>query len=170
MKGICVLGSTGSIGINTLDVIARHPDLYRVVSLTAHKNIEELFKQCLAHKPDFAVVVDRTQADILKQRLKDSSTLNVAVLSGIQALEEVVQLPQVDSVMAAIVGAAGLIPTLAAARAGKCVLLANKEALVMSGILFMEAVTHQARNCYPSTANIMRFFNACLQTIKPGAL
>ena len=164
MKGICVLGSTGSIGISTLDVVARHPDRYRVVALTAHKNAEELFKQCLFHKPDYAVIVDSTQAQILKQRLKDSSPLNITVLSGTQALEEVVKLPEVDSVMAAIVGAAGLIPTLAAARAGKCVLLANKEALVMSGILFMEAVTRSGAHLLPIDSE----HNAIFQCMPPN--
>jgi len=149
VKGICVLGSTGSIGISTLDVIARHPDRYRVVALTAHKNAEELFRQCLVHKPDYAVVVDSKQAQILNQRLKDSSIFNVTVLSESPALEEVVQLSEVDSVMAAIVGAAGLMPTLAAARAGKTILLANKEALVMSGILFMEAITRSGAQLLP---------------------
>ena len=164
MKGICVLGSTGSIGISTLDVVARHPEYYRAVVLTANKNIEELFKQCLVHNPDFAVVVDKTQADILKQRLKDSSALNVTVLSGARALEEVAQLPQVDSVMAAIVGAAGLIPTLAAANAGKCVLLANKEALVMSGILFMEAVSRSGALLLPIDSE----HNAIFQCMPPN--
>jgi 1-deoxy-D-xylulose-5-phosphate reductoisomerase len=149
MKSICVLGSTGSIGVSTLDVVARHPDRYKVTALTANRNIDALFDQCIQHKPDYAVMVDTDCAGVLEQRLKESATPHVQVLAGAKALEEVASLPEIDSVMAAIVGAAGLLSTLAAAHAGKCVLLANKEALVMSGQLLMNAITHSGAQLLP---------------------
>jgi 1-deoxy-D-xylulose-5-phosphate reductoisomerase len=149
MKGICVLGSTGSIGVSTLDVVARHPDQYRVVALTANNNIDRLFEQCLQFRPGYAVMIDPAPAADLRKRLADAAVNTIEVLSGAEALEHVSVLPEVDSVMAAIVGAAGLLPTLAAARAGKTVLLANKEALVMSGPLFMEAVAKAGANLLP---------------------
>ncbi len=148
MKGICVLGSTGSIGVSTLDVAGRHPDRYRVVALTANNNIDRLFEQCQRFSPRYAVMIDDQPAAELRQRLADAG-VRTEVLSGVRALEEVCVLPEVDSVMAAIVGAAGLLPTLAAARAGKTVLLANKEALVMSGPLFMEAVREHNADLLP---------------------
>lgn len=138
MKGICVLGSTGSIGVSTLDVVGRHPGSYRVVALTANHNLDLLYEQCLRFAPAYAVMVEEPLAVELRQRL--AGQVATQVLSGVEALEEVAALPEVDAVMAAIVGAAGLKPTLAAARAGKTVLLANKEALVMSGPLFMAEV------------------------------
>jgi 1-deoxy-D-xylulose-5-phosphate reductoisomerase len=149
MKGICVLGSTGSIGVNTLDVVGRHPDRYRVVALTANNNLDRLFEQCLAHKPSYAVILDEAKALELRQRLKDAGLAGTTVLTGGAALEEVVRLPEVDSVMAAIVGAAGLLPTLSAAKAGKTVLLANKEALVMSGAIFMREVVQSGAELLP---------------------
>ena len=148
MKGICVLGSTGSIGVSTLDVAGRHPDRYRVVALTANNNIDRLFEQCQRFSPRYAVMIDDQPAAELRQRLADAG-VRTEVLSGVLALEDVSVLPEVDSVMAAIVGAAGLLPTLAAARAGKTVLLANKEALVMSGPLFMEAVREHNADLLP---------------------
>ncbi len=141
MKGICILGSTGSIGVSTLDVVGRHPGLYRVVALTANKNGDLLFEQCQRHHPEYAVLLDPAQAENFAERLRAAGVTGTKVLTGTDALQEVASLPQVDSVMAAIVGAAGLLPTLAAAKAGKHVLLANKEALVMSGPLFMQEVT-----------------------------
>lgn len=143
-KGITILGATGTIGVNTLDVIARHPDRYRVVALTANTGVDKLFEQCLAFKPEYAAMRDADSAEQLQQKL-NSAACEVQVLSGIEGLEQVASLPQTDYVMAAIVGAAGLLPTLAAARAGKRLLLANKEALVMSGDLFMAEIrNHQA--------------------------
>jgi len=142
--GVTVLGATGSIGVNTLDVIARHPERYRVVALSANTDAERLFEQCVAHRPAYAVLAKDDAAQRLAQRLR-SQGLATQVLVGIAGLEQVAALPQVDCVMAAIVGAAGLVPTLAAVRAGKRVLLANKEALVMAGALFMDEVRrHQA--------------------------
>jgi 1-deoxy-D-xylulose-5-phosphate reductoisomerase len=137
--GITILGATGSIGVNTLDVVARYPDRFRVVALTAHTDIDTLAAQCEQFLPQYAVMADPAAAGQLEQRLGESAP-DVRVLAGSAALVEVAGLPEVDYVMAAIVGAAGLMPSLEAARKGKHVLLANKEALVMSGALFMQAV------------------------------
>jgi 1-deoxy-D-xylulose-5-phosphate reductoisomerase len=147
MKGICVLGSTGSIGVSTLDVVGRHPGSYRVVALTANHNLDLLYEQCLRFAPAYAAMIEEPLAAALRQRL--AGQVATQVLSGVDALEEVAALPEVDSVMAAIVGAAGLKPTLAAARAGKSVLLANKEALVMSGPLFMAEVVKAGAELLP---------------------
>ncbi|OOG27175.1 1-deoxy-D-xylulose-5-phosphate reductoisomerase [Thioalkalivibrio denitrificans] len=137
--GVTILGSTGTIGVNTLDVLARHPERFRVVALTAHGNVERLAEQCRHFRPDYAVMVSDDGAERLEQRLSGSG-LPTRVLGGAEALVNVVEMEATRYVMAGIVGAAGLLPTLAAARAGKRVMLANKEALVMSGPLFMEAV------------------------------
>jgi 1-deoxy-D-xylulose-5-phosphate reductoisomerase len=149
MKGICILGSTGSIGVSTLDVIARHPEHYRVVALTANNNLDRLFEQCQTHRPAYVVLLDQDKTDVFTLRLKSAGLSGIEVLCGAEALEHVASLPEVDSVMAAIVGAAGLLPTLAAARAGKTVLLANKEALVMSGSLFMQEVARSGAQLLP---------------------
>ena len=149
MKGICILGSTGSIGVSTLDVVARHPDQYNVIALTAHTNIEVLFEQCLRFQPDYAVVVDEAHAQLFIKKIENTAVKNLTVLSGSPALEKVARLEKVDSVMAAIVGAAGLLPTLAAAEKGKTILLANKEALVMSGDIFMQAVEKSGATLLP---------------------
>jgi len=143
---VCVLGSTGSIGVNTLDVMARHPDRYELFALTAHSRVDELAAQCLAWRPRFAVLPDAERAGLLRQQLEGSG---VTVLSGAAALEEVAAHPEVDAVMAAIVGAAGLAPCLAAARAGKRLMLANKEALVVGGALFMAAVEEGGATLLP---------------------
>ena len=139
MKGVTILGSTGSIGVNTLNVIARHRDRYRVIALAANNNVKALAEQCLAWNPPYAVMADADCAMEL-DNLLHTRGLDIEVLSGCAGLEKVARLAETDYVMAAIVGAAGLLPTLAAAQAGKRVLLANKEALVMSGRLFMDAV------------------------------
>lgn len=149
MKGICILGSTGSIGVSTLDVVARHPDHYKVIALTANTNIDVLFEQCQRFQPEYAVVVDETKAPLFIEKIKNSNIKNLTILSGSQALEEVARLETVDSVMAAIVGAAGLLPTLAAAKMGKTILLANKEALVMSGDIFMQTVEKSGATLLP---------------------
>ena len=148
MKGITVLGATGSIGVSTLDVLARHPLRYRVVALTANRQVERLLEQCLAHRPRYAVMVDEAAAERLAAGLRDKGC-DTEVLSGVDGLEKVASLQEVDYVMAAIVGAAGLPPTLAAARHGKRVLLANKEALVMSGRLFMDEVRKHGAELLP---------------------
>lgn len=136
---ITVLGATGSVGISTLDVIARHPDLYQVFALTGFTRLSELLALCVLHKPRFAVVPTPEAARSLQVDLV-SAALDTRVLVGEGGLCEVSVHPEVDAVLAAIVGGAGLRPTLAAVEAGKKVLLANKEALVMSGALFMQAV------------------------------
>ena len=139
MIGVTILGATGSIGVSTLDVLARHPDRYRVVALSARSSVDALFKQCLAHHPRYAVMAESDAAEQLRVRLKNDAP-DIEVLAGQAGLETIAALPETDTVMAAIVGAAGLLPTLAAVRAGKRVLLANKEALVMAGKLFMDEV------------------------------
>ena len=146
--GVAILGSTGSIGVNTLDVVARHPDRFRVVALTAHRSVEPLLQQCLQHRPDCAVLADPQAADQLAQRLRAVGQ-EIEVLAGPAGLERVAALPEAAYVMAAIVGAAGLLPTLAAVRAGKRVLLANKEALVMAGPLFMAEARAQGAELLP---------------------
>ena len=133
---LVILGATGSIGVSTLDVVARHPDRFEVVALTGHRQVDVLAAQCRQFLPAYAVVGSATAAQQLAGLLKEAG-VRTEVLYGADALVEVASLPEVDAVMAAIVGAAGLPPTLAAARAGKRVLLANKEALVMAGAVFM---------------------------------
>jgi len=139
VQRITVLGSTGSIGVNTLDVLARHPDQFSVFALSGHSRIDVLFSQCLAHQPQFAVATDPLAATELQSRLAAAGS-HTRVLLGHEALDEVAAHPDVDMVMAAIVGAAGLSSCIAAARAGKRLLLANKEALVVGGSFFMDAV------------------------------
>jgi len=142
--GVTILGSTGSIGLSTLDVIQRHSGRFHVVALTAKSQVNRLFEQCKQFRPEFAVMLDQTAAQQLEDVIKNSG-LTTTVLSGVQGLEHVAQCKQAQYVVAAIVGAAGLRPTLAAAKTGKRILLANKEALVMAGRLFMdEVVKNQA--------------------------
>lgn len=136
---VSVLGGTGSIGLSTLDVIARHPQRYEVFAISGFSRLTELQALCIRHRPRFAVVPDASAARVLQDALI-SAGLDTRVLSGEAGLCEIAAHPDVDAVMAAIVGAAGLRPTLAAVEAGKRVLLANKEALVMSGALFIQAV------------------------------
>jgi 1-deoxy-D-xylulose-5-phosphate reductoisomerase len=138
MKNVAILGSTGSIGVSTLDVIARHPDRFRAFALAAHSRVDELAVQCERFGPRFAVI-DTPHAEALRATLKQRG-VSTEVLAGPDAIEKIAAHAEVDTVMAAIVGAAGLPGSLAAARAGKSVLLANKEALVMAGRLFMDAI------------------------------
>jgi 1-deoxy-D-xylulose-5-phosphate reductoisomerase len=139
IKNISVLGATGSIGLNTLDVISRHPDRFRAFALSAATKVNELAALCEKFSPRFAVMTDPDAAEKLRAQLRQTSP-SIEVLSGSDALEKIAAHEDVDGVMAAIVGAAGLKSSLAAAKAGKTVLLANKEALVMSGGIFMKAV------------------------------
>ncbi|MEG0862668.1 MAG: 1-deoxy-D-xylulose-5-phosphate reductoisomerase [Pseudomonas sp.] len=139
VQRITVLGATGSIGLSTLDVIARHPERYQVFALSGYSRLQELLALCLRHSPVFAVVPSAEAAQQLREQLAAAGS-RTEVLEGEEGLCQVAASPEVDAVMAAIVGAAGLRPTLAAVEAGKKVLLANKEALVMSGALFMQAV------------------------------
>jgi 1-deoxy-D-xylulose-5-phosphate reductoisomerase len=159
MQQITVLGSTGSIGTSTLDVVARHPDKFRIVALTANSQADLLFRQCQQFKPRYAVLLDDTAAIQLRQRVREAG-LSTEVLSGVDALEQVVALPEVDAVMAAIVGAAGLRPTLAAAHAGKKILLANKETLVMAGNVFMDAVRASGSMLLPIDSEHNAIFQA----------
>jgi 1-deoxy-D-xylulose-5-phosphate reductoisomerase len=138
IQKVTILGSTGTVGVSTLDVIARHPDRFQIVALTAHSQSELLFSQCVHHRPRYAVIAGARAAEALGGRLR-SCGVDTEVLSGTQALAHVASLPEVDTVMAAIVGIAGLKPTFAAASAGKKVLLANKEALVTAGPVLMSA-------------------------------
>ena len=138
-RQVVILGSTGSVGSSTLEVIARHPGRFKVVALTAHRQIDALFDQCIAFQPQYAVVGEARSAEQLLAKLRAAGSAT-EVLYGEQALEQVAALPQADTVMAAIVGIAGLRATFAAVQAGKRVLLANKEALVTAGPVFMNAV------------------------------
>lgn len=150
MINVAILGSTGSIGTSTLDVIFRQSERFNAFALTANSNVERLYEQCLQFLPEIAVMVDEASASELEQKLKKNSTTNhITVFSGNQALDDVASNKQVDYVMAAIVGAAGLSSSLAAARSGKRILLANKESLVMSGALFMKAVKDNGATLLP---------------------
>ena len=144
---VSVLGSTGSIGVNTLDVIARHPASYRVYGLAANTAVDTMLAQCLQHQPAVAVMADAAAADDLRQRLPAES--GIEVMQGEAGLQHIASAPEVDSVMAAIVGSAGLRSTLAAAQAGKKLLLANKESLVMGGHLLMQAVRQSGAQLLP---------------------
>ena len=159
---LTVLGASGSIGASTLDVVARNAPAFDVIALTAHTRIDLLAAQCEQHNPVYAVVDDPADAARLATRLA-ASGLRTQVLAGPQALAQVAALPEVDTVMAAIVGVAGLAPTLAAVRAGKRVLLANKEALVMAGALFMEELRGAGATLLPIDSE----HNAIFQSL-PG--
>ncbi|MBI5921212.1 MAG: 1-deoxy-D-xylulose-5-phosphate reductoisomerase [Betaproteobacteria bacterium] len=147
-QGLAILGATGSIGQSTLDVVSQHPDRFEVIVLTANSRLAELSRLCLRHRPRYAVVGSPEDALKLEKALR-AAGLATEVLAGPEALAQVAALAEVDSVMAAIVGAAGLAPTLAAVRAGKRVLLANKEALVMAGALFMAEVRRGGATLLP---------------------
>jgi 1-deoxy-D-xylulose-5-phosphate reductoisomerase len=159
IQGITILGATGSIGQSTLAVVRRHPDRYRVVALTAHRQVERLVADCLEFKPLLAVVGDAATADVVATRLSEQG-IRTEVAWGEQALVQSATLPGVDMVMAAIVGAAGLAPTLAAAQAGRRVLLANKEVLVMAGELFMHAVREHGATLLPVDSEHNAIFQA----------
>jgi 1-deoxy-D-xylulose-5-phosphate reductoisomerase len=144
MQSITILGSTGSIGQSTLDIIARHPDRFRVEALTAHKNVTLLFRQCQQFKPEYAAISDEKLASQLQEKLIELK-IKTKVVHGLDAISQLAADSNSTTVVAAIVGSVGLLPTLAAIKAGKRVLLANKEALVMAADLFMESVrTHHA--------------------------
>ncbi|MGY4829348.1 1-deoxy-D-xylulose-5-phosphate reductoisomerase [Sphaerotilaceae bacterium SBD11-9] len=145
---VCILGSTGSVGANTLDVIARHRDRYEVVALSANTRVDILLAQCIQFEPRFAVLPQAVQAKQLREGLREAG-LRTEVLEGAAALSQIAAHPDVDAVMASIVGAAGLEPCMAAARAGKRLMLANKEALVVGGALFMQAVREGGATLLP---------------------
>lgn len=163
---VTVLGATGSIGLSTLDVIARHPDHYQAFALTAFSRIRELFQLCLIHRPKFAVVANAADAALLRDDLVQAG-LATEVLVGRSGLCDVAAHPDVDAVMAAIVGAAGLAPTLSAVEAGKRVLLANKEALVMSGALFMKALRTNSAELLPIDSEHNAIFQ-CMPSATQG--
>lgn len=161
IQQVTILGATGSIGLSTLDVIRRHPDRYQVFALTGHSRVDELAGLCREFLPQFVVVSSEVHEARLKALVAD---LDVEVLSGSSALEIVAAHDEVDLVMAAIVGAAGLLPNLAAARAGKKVLLANKESLVMSGELFMREIAQSGAKLLPIDSE----HNAIFQCLPNG--
>ncbi|MDT8895060.1 1-deoxy-D-xylulose-5-phosphate reductoisomerase [Halomonas sp. I1] len=165
---VTVLGATGSIGTSTLDVIARHPGRYRVHALSANRARRRLLGQCKVHRPRLAVLDREEDAAWLREQLAEAG-LDTEVRAGAGALVEIGEASEVDVVMAAIVGAAGLLPTLAAVRAGKRVLLANKEALVMSGGLFMEAVNRSGATLLPIDSEHNAIYQ-CLPTEHRGGL
>ncbi|MBL8340489.1 MAG: 1-deoxy-D-xylulose-5-phosphate reductoisomerase [Rubrivivax sp.] len=146
---VAILGSTGSVGASTLDVIARHPERFEVFGLTSHRRVAELVEQCLRFKPRIAVLPDRAQAQAARQALAERGVTATEVLEGPDALCQLASAPEADAVMAAIVGAAGLPACLAAAAAGKRLLLANKEALVVGGGLFMRTVADGGATLLP---------------------
>jgi len=166
--GITVLGATGSIGVSTLDVIRRNSDRYRVVALTANQDVDRLVTQCLEHRPEFAVMADEDAAEKLQARLHQQAP-DIDVMSGLDALVKVAGLENVDYVMAGIVGAAGLLPTLAAAKSGKRILLANKEALVMSGSLFMQQAQAGGAQLLPVDSEHNAIFQCMPQDFVAGS-
>ena len=153
MKQLTILGSTGSIGCSTLDVVRHNPEHFRVVALVAGKNVTRMVEQCLEFSPRYAVMDDEASAKLLKTMLQQQGS-RTEVLSGQQAACDMAALEDVDQVMAAIVGAAGLLPTLAAIRAGKTILLANKESLVTCGRLFMDAVKQSKAQLLPVDSDV----------------
>jgi 1-deoxy-D-xylulose-5-phosphate reductoisomerase len=163
VRGVAILGSTGSVGEHTLDVIARHPHRFRVVALGANRNVEKLADQCLRFAVPYAALADPAASAQLESALR-ARNAPTRVLGGEQGLVDIAGLPQVDSVMAAIVGAAGLSSTLAAARAGKRLLLANKESLVMAGPLLMRIVREAGATLLPIDSE----HNAVFQCLPPN--
>ena len=168
MQTITLLGATGSIGVSTLDVIARHPERYSVFALTAHSQVDKLAAQCLQFNPQYAVVGDQQSATRLQTLLR-SSGCATEVLWGRESLSQVASDTAVDTVMAAIVGAAGLLPTLAAVHAGKKILLANKESLVMAGGLFMQAVADSGSVLLPIDSEHNAIFQCLPEGFKTSA-
>ena len=164
---VAILGASGSIGVNTLDVLSRHPERFEVFALAAARSVDTLFEQCQRHTPRFAVMTDHEAAAQLEKRLVDADQTTTEVLAGSSALEEVAAHDDVDVVMAAIVGAAGMPSALAAARAGKRLLLANKESLVTAGALFMDAVESGGATLLPVDSEHNAIFQ-CLPSDERG--
>lgn len=163
MRGVAILGSTGSIGVSTLDVIARHPERYQVVALSAHRDVQGMLDQCRQFRPSLAAMADPAAATAL-QRAVAAEGLGVEVMAGPAGLDAVATHPDATDLMAAIVGAAGVLPTLAAVRLGRRILLANKEALVVSGALFMAAAKASGAQILPIDSE----HNAVFQCLPPG--
>jgi 1-deoxy-D-xylulose-5-phosphate reductoisomerase len=168
VQRVAVLGATGSIGRSTLDVVARHPERFRVVALTAHRDVGALLAAAREHRPRYLAIADDRLGPALARSVR-SAGLECEVLSGARAVAQVAAAADVDTVMAAIVGAAGLESSLAAARAGKKILLANKEALVMAGPIFMEAVARHGASLLPIDSEHNAVFQ-CLPAHAPGQL
>jgi len=163
MQALTILGSTGSVGASTLDVVERHPDRFRVVALSANARCGTLLEQCRRHRPRYAVISAAPAADTLRRGIRDAG-LETEVLCGADALEFIASLPEVDTVMAAIVGIAGLPATFAAAKAGKKLLLANKEALVTAGPVLMRAARENDATLLPIDSE----HNAVFQALPRG--
>jgi len=163
VRGVAILGSTGSIGLSTLDVVARHPERYRVVALSAHRDVQGMLTQCRRFRPGLAAMADPAAATALAQAVA-AEGLGVEVMAGAAGLEAVATHPDATDLMAAIVGAAGVLPTLAAVRLGRRILLANKEALVVSGALFMAAAQASGAQILPIDSE----HNAVFQCLPPG--
>ncbi len=161
-QSLTILGSTGSIGTSTLDVVARHPERFRIFALSGHSQTAKLAEQCLAFRPQYAVTANEAPAAELRAQLA-AAGCQTEVLHGEQALCDIAAAPETDGVMAAIVGAAGLPPTLAAARAGKTIYLANKEMLVVSGSLFMQTAAQSGARILPVDSE----HNAIYQVLPP---
>ena len=168
MRTLTILGSTGSIGESTLDVVARHPERFRVHALVANTRVDKMLAQVIAHRPQVAVMIDPAAAQTLEAAVS-AQGLPTRVACGAAAAIEVAASPEADSVMAAIVGAAGLQSTLAAAQAGKRVLLANKEVLVMAGPVFMQAVEQGGATLLPIDSEHNAIFQALPHREKRGA-
>jgi 1-deoxy-D-xylulose-5-phosphate reductoisomerase len=169
MQRVCILGATGSIGLSTLNIVEQHPDKYSIVALTAHKRIDELIALAVIHQPQYIVIADQQDYQEAKRKVNEAQ-LTVELLAGPQALCDVAADEQVDTVMASIVGAAGLEPTLAAVKAGKRVLLANKESLVMSGQLFMQAVEQSGATLLPVDSEHNAIFQSLPRDFQYGNL
>ncbi|MDH4273991.1 MAG: 1-deoxy-D-xylulose-5-phosphate reductoisomerase [Gammaproteobacteria bacterium] len=162
-QGITVLGATGSIGMSTLDVLRRHQDRFRVVALSGNSRLDRLLEQCIEFQPSYVSVADERSAESLDIELQRHGLHTIRIVTGVEGLELISGLPQISHVMAAIVGAAGLRPALAAARAGKTILLANKEALVMSGQIFMDIAQRHGAKLLPIDSE----HNAIFQCMPP---
>ena len=169
MQNVVILGSTGSIGVSTLDVIGRHPERFQVLALTAHRQLALLLAQCKQYRPRFVVLADAAAAKDFRAAVSEAG-LRCEVLAGVAGLCQIASLPEADTVMAAIVGAAGLRPTLAAARAGKKLLLANKEALVMAGPLLMQAVRDSGACLLPIDSEHNAIFQALPRGLHGGLI
>lgn len=165
MQRLVVLGATGTIGRNTLDLVQRHPQRLSTLALTAHRDVEALTALCVQFRPRYAAVADETLLPALRQRLAAAGLTATEALGGLPAVAELAALPEVDGVMSAIVGAAGLLPTLAAVRAGKRVYLANKEPLVMAGALLMQTAARHGATLIPIDSE----HNAIFQCLPDGS-
>ena len=163
IRHLTILGSTGSVGVSTLDVVSKHPDRFHIIALTANNNFKKMLEQCCYFRPRYAVMLDQTGAEKLRAGIHKMG-IDTEVLSGVESLEKMASLPEVDTVMAAIVGAAGIRPTFSAARAGKRVLLANKEALVMAGHIFINVIKQNNATLLPIDSE----HNAILQSLPTG--